>query len=505
MSNLDPVKMNEYNRKCCLPTTRLDVIKSISDWITDESTERKNVLWLYGLAGSGKSTLSTTIAWMMRDLHRLGGFFFFDHDIPERNSATLVRTLAYQLALLDTRIGDAISQIVEKNPRIAEMPLDFQITNLLSAKAMEPVVWSEGPIVLVVDALDESGSHEHRKDLLKALSNNFHNLPSFVRFIVVSRHESDIERTFGSHSAVHPYPLDIDSATNHGDILEFVRQRLDQIRTENDLGSNWPGDDNIGALAKGAGGLFVWASTACLYIDGYNPDGRLKELITQHSVINFSKPFAQLDDLYKTGLQSAGLWDDPSFRSDCRDILGVVLCARIPLSYAVIDSLLELSQNRPCRRSILRLACVFRTGETEGIRILHPSFHDYLSERCSIEPWSIDLELHNKMLTLHCIKLLDTELKENILGLTLPHPVENQTLPEALSYACRFWVDHICLISCGIDDIADLVYNFLCRHLPHWMEALAILNCHDLTIRSLQNLLALLKVCFPAFLLSACD
>jgi hypothetical protein len=171
--------------------------------------------------------------------------------------------------------------------------------------------------------------------------------------------------------------------------------------------------------------------------------------------------------LYKTGLQSAGFLDDLSFRSDCRNILGVVLCARIPLSYSDINSLLEISPNQSCRQSILRLRCVFRVSETEGIRILHPSFHDYLSERCSAEPWSIDLELHNKMLALHCIKLLDSELKENILGLTLPHLVENQAPPGALSYACRFWVEHICLISRGIDDIADLVYNFLCRHLLH--------------------------------------
>jgi hypothetical protein len=93
---------------------------------------------------------------------------------------------------------------------------------------------------------------------------------------VVSRQESDIEHAFGSHSAIKQYPLGIDSATNQEDISEFIRHSLDQIRTENDLDSNWPGDDNISALAQSAGGLFVWASTACLYIDGYNPDERLR-------------------------------------------------------------------------------------------------------------------------------------------------------------------------------------------------------------------------------------
>jgi len=68
--------MPEYNRMACLAKTRLDVIKSVTDWITDESNDQKRVLWLYGVAGSGKSTIATTIAWMMRELHRLGAFFF---------------------------------------------------------------------------------------------------------------------------------------------------------------------------------------------------------------------------------------------------------------------------------------------------------------------------------------------------------------------------------------------------------------------------------------------
>jgi ABC-type lipoprotein export system ATPase subunit len=100
--------MPEHNRKACLSNTRQDVIKVITSWIADESSDHKSVLWLYGLAGSGKSTLSTTIAWMMQDLHRLGAFFFFDRDIPERNAATLIRTLAHQLAQFDAHIGEHI-------------------------------------------------------------------------------------------------------------------------------------------------------------------------------------------------------------------------------------------------------------------------------------------------------------------------------------------------------------------------------------------------------------
>ena len=113
------------------------------------------------------------------------------------------------------------------------------------------------------------------------------------------------------------------------------------------------------------------------------------------------------------------------------------MCAS-PLSCSVIDALLELPQDTSSWESVSRLGCLLHVSETEPIRILHPSFHDYLSERGRDNPWSIDLKRHNKELALRCIKLLDKELRENICDMTLPYLSAKYTLPEALSYASKF-------------------------------------------------------------------
>ena len=70
-----------------------------------------------------------------------------------------------------------------------------------------------------------------------------------------------------------------------------------------------------------------------------------------------------------------------------------------------------------------------------------------------------------------------------------------KTLPEATAYACKFWIEHLCLVSDAPEDIVNRTYNFLIKHLLHWMEALAILNSHDHTIRSLHNIMKWLQVC----------
>ena len=493
---LRPEDMDGCNRTPCLKNTRCNVINDVMEWIADDSNEGKKVLWVYGLAGSGKSTLSTTIAERMLGLHRLGAFFFFNRDIPQRNSTTLIRTLAFRLAMFDPRFDAAISRALTNKDNIAEMPLAFQFESLLSANALKSVEWSGGPIVFIIDALDECGNEKDRRILMQVLSKGLSNLPSFIRIMVVSRHEQDIQRALGSHSHVRPHPLDIDSVTNKDDISKFIRHRLEEIRINDGcLGDDWPGDGKISSLANSAGGLFIWASTACLYIaESYAPNQRLSELVKKQPEGNSSEPFAQLDSLYETALQSAGLWNDRSFCSDCCNILGVILCARVPLSCSVIDALLALPQDTPSWKSVSRLRCVLHFSETEEIRILHPSFHDYLSERCRDQPWSINLERHNKELALRCIDLLDKELRENICDMTLPYLSRKKTLSEAICYACKFWIEHICLVSEVTDDILERMYGFLDKHLLHWMEALAILKSHDHTIRSIRDVLNWLRV-----------
>ena len=91
---LQPAKMDasDPSRAECLPETRTALIDSIAEWAFDPNTHTK-VLWLHGLAGSGKSTLSTTIANLFRVMGSLGAFLFFDRAMAERRDpSTVIRT-----------------------------------------------------------------------------------------------------------------------------------------------------------------------------------------------------------------------------------------------------------------------------------------------------------------------------------------------------------------------------------------------------------------------------
>jgi len=67
--------MDASSRPVCLHGTRQDALAFITGWLTMPS-DGTNVLWLHGLAGSGKSTLSTTVAEYFCELGQLGAFSF---------------------------------------------------------------------------------------------------------------------------------------------------------------------------------------------------------------------------------------------------------------------------------------------------------------------------------------------------------------------------------------------------------------------------------------------
>jgi adenylylsulfate kinase-like enzyme len=81
--------MDASDRSECLPETRIDLIRLIEDW-TEDTSVQQSIFWLQGLAGAGKSTLSTTLANRLRTAGRLGAFLFFDRDVIRRNDPKLV-------------------------------------------------------------------------------------------------------------------------------------------------------------------------------------------------------------------------------------------------------------------------------------------------------------------------------------------------------------------------------------------------------------------------------
>ncbi|TVY12551.1 hypothetical protein LARI1_G009377, partial [Lachnellula arida] len=112
---------NSYRRQrepACLPDTRVDLLQEIYDWA--DGIDERCIFWLNGLAGTGKSTVSRTVARTYNDQQRLGASFFFSKDGGDVGHAgRFFTSLAVQLSINVPSLQSIISDAVKERRDIA--------------------------------------------------------------------------------------------------------------------------------------------------------------------------------------------------------------------------------------------------------------------------------------------------------------------------------------------------------------------------------------------------
>jgi hypothetical protein len=182
--------------KVCLPHTRDDVIDEINEWINKPNGDDVPcIFYLSGVAGSGKSTIAHTIALRYDQLGRLGSSFCFDRaDQANRRPDNIFSTIARDLADLDPQRKRVLWLTVKekRSLRITRAPREqFDKFILIPAKNMNTI----GPVVIVIDGLDECGDEGSRKVILSILAEAVRNLPSNFRILITARPESSCIET----------------------------------------------------------------------------------------------------------------------------------------------------------------------------------------------------------------------------------------------------------------------------------------------------------------------
>ncbi|KDQ11002.1 hypothetical protein BOTBODRAFT_115077, partial [Botryobasidium botryosum FD-172 SS1] len=478
MGQLAPADMETFDLPRCQPGTRSHEIQLITEWVMDPGASER-ILWLPGLAGFGKSTLATTLADTFAGLRRLGAFLFFSRDVEERSSPSrVVKTLAYQLALFDHRIAEKVSGILDESPYMIRSHVRNQFTQLIvkSLRSIETLD-DDGPLVLILDALDECGDPESRRSLLSALVDESRHLPSCIRILITSRPSDDIANALNGQAHIKCHSLEI-TPENSKDVKAFLRRSMARIAKSKrhlTLDPNWPGCPVLRVLTTHAGGLFIWADTAVKYMDdSMNPVQCLDILINGVTPKDRTDSLSQL---YATVLQACQKWYDKEFCNVFCKLFGAILVAKLPLLPSAMDSLLSFPPNWS-----LQMTSYFRAvlieEPTGAIRIIHPSFYDFLTNQSQVgSPWFINAQLHNKYMAFHCLDLLGLTLKENMQGLDHclgPAAPPASALSSGTSYACLFWIPHVCETGGDLESFGEPLYQFLQFHLLHWLEAMCI-------------------------------
>jgi hypothetical protein len=472
----------------------------INDWVHDR--EKPPIFWLSGMAGTGKSTIAKTFAQSLDGVKPndyLGASFFCSRDDDQlSNDHLIIPNIAYQLAQYDEGFYSGVSKSLQEDPNLADLDIENQFQKLI-LEPLQNTSMERSLIVIVMDAIDEcTGIPEEIVALFASL--HFATLPFSVKLFVTGRPEAKIRESLARSSVkgqLQPLQLhEIERSIVRTDIGVYLDHHFKLlIDVRSDLPTNWPAEADVRSLGDLAGDLFIFAATAIKFISNPKEDPMDKLRIILNTVHSHGK----IDQLYKQVLDSAfRTEDDSSLVKNFQDVMGTVVYLREPLTIRGLRMLLD-APNNSVKRVMTRLYSVVVVAESEDeyIRMIHPSFPDYLTDRlrCTDEQYFIDKSRHHANIARLALKCMLKGLKRNICDLEDPLIPNTEIIdladrllshvPSHLRYSCFHWSSHLCSVN-PTGDLVELLHSFTTTKLLAWLEVLVLYGQVEVALSSIR-------------------
>ncbi|KAH8703496.1 WD40-repeat-containing domain protein [Talaromyces proteolyticus] len=472
----------------CLQGTRTELLQHIMEWAISPS--QKRIFWLKGMAGTGKSTISRTVARSLKDINHLGASFFFKRGERDRGNAkkffpTLIRQL--MLGIPGLRFG--VQETLDHDPDIASKSLREQFEKLFLQSLLHlNQLGQPQTAVMVIDALDECEHDQDVRNIIRLLPLLQKVKAIDLRIFLTSRPELPISLGFSEIAdheyqdlALHKIPEEV---TEH-DIHLFLRDQFAKVKHDRNISQDWPGDNVIQELVTMSVPLFISAATVCRYIKNskWEPKLRLAELL-----IDQTKYVSRMDRTYLPILtrllddQESDKSEQQQLLQEFQEIIGVIILFLIPFSINALSRFLgigvdQISNRLDSFRSVLSIP----DDRDQSIRILHLSFRDFLVQ--SRTKFYVNEPKKHKDIVKCCLKTMQSYLKKNICNLEGPgiqiaaiDPQSiHQHIPPELQYSCRYWTYHLEKSEAPSSEMEDILF-FLQEHFLHWVEAMSLLG-----------------------------
>jgi len=508
--------------KRCLPGTREGILSEIKDWIDKTGEDVEQVFWLSGTAGKGKSAIAHTIANWFDERSGPGACFCFNRTREaERRHERIFTTMARDLADREPIMRRTLARAVLDDDELRHTK---DVTRQWEKLILGPVHASQAidaPVLMVIDALDESGDVCSREQILRMLAGNLNpfssertKLPTNLRILVTSRPLDDIRNVLDAASHVRHVSIDdtshVSTESAEHDIQLYICTKLEGSRSAFN-------DGHFKELAQKSDGLFEWARLACEHIRGQNrvgvsPMKRFKDLVAGAS----ERGTLLLDKMYRDILAEIMPKDDEAIAA-FRSVMGQIIASFEPLSISALNA---MRLHFPSGYGIYRVeevigpmgSLVAGTADSQTpVRPLHASFYDFLTDESRSNKFYVDTSLVKGGLAFASMGVMEHGLCFNICSLEssyLPNYAildlserVKKFIPPQLSYSCRFWAMHVRSTSFDSSLAKEVDAFFDEERLLFWLEALSLMEnlgssvgalsyiSHWVMVRSLTSLL----------------
>ncbi|KAG1902624.1 uncharacterized protein F5891DRAFT_1215023 [Suillus fuscotomentosus] len=491
--------------KQCLPGTRKEILSQITDWINDSGDAAKHVMWLSGPAGKGKSAIVHTIANWFEETGGLGSCYcFYCHREADCRHEKIFSTIARDLADHDPGMKRVLANAV-KNMTSLKNTTDIvqQWCKLLMETLKKFPGSSVGPVLIVIDVLDESGRVETWQDLLRILAGKLQNtglpqiteLPSNFRILVTSHSLPNIKKGF--EGAGHILRLSMDDIRPEAaecDIHAFVSEQLKELLEFQ--------DDHLATLAANSNRLFEWVCLTCKYIK--EPEFGSSSMDRFNAVMNRNPGEWKnlLYDMYGFILTEMMPKDKntPAHKQAMAkfcSVMGQILATTEPLP---LVSLNAMQHHFPEDHNHYEVELVIKhmgsllSGTTNSYTPIRPFIGDFFVERTKGQQCN---------LAFASLRVMKDGLGFNICDLKLLYLPNSQvtglservktSIPPHLSFSCRYWATHVQTTDFDDELTKEIRSLFNEKRLMFWIEALGLLDAISDTITMLPLVAKWLK------------
>ncbi|KEP48237.1 vegetative incompatibility protein HET-E-1 [Rhizoctonia solani 123E] len=494
---LRPLDPNGYDpRQACVDGTRDMILTRIITWTQNrESTE--GLMWISGQAGMGKTAIATSLCQRLDGIRALAGSFFCQRgDLDTSDPLRLINNLVHELAMWCPAYAQEVAYAIRANRRLCNSHLDLRYNGLIK-KPLERLesLSMRVNLVIVIDALDECGDSESRKQILDHLHEMTQIVP-WMKIVITARPISDIHDYFTEKCPREPVPqLEDHDATSA--IRTYIEDQVTNLAEKD----HWP-LDSIDQLCSMSGGVFLWATLAVRYIkkSAFPSLPRLRKVLSKQK----SPVTDQFDALYTKALEMAIDDEEDEIKAAYLQCIGAILAIseREPLATPDLHYLLlvvgQIDQ-LTVDQTIKSLSPLLLMTDGRCIRFFHPSFKDFITNATRSGRFHIRLDQYEAEPAACCLQVMQRDLCFNICKLETSHHV-NKDIPDlkqridthigpVLQYACMHWIDHF--IASPTQGLVKAIHKFMeGPQLMYWIEALSLLGRIDVAIEGLFKLVA---------------
>ena len=433
----------------------LTELPSFTDWRSGIESNPK-FFWLTGDPATGKSILAGHVA---KHLQQMNGdcahFFFKHHSTGKCTVAELLRSLAWQMASLNTEIRRRLLKMQEEDiafERTDERAVwrTIFMSQIFRVELRQPHFW-------VIDGLDECTGFMSLFPLLAKIDAQF---PLLV--FITSRPSLTIERALLREQILSCYES-VTRERSLGDIALYVRAHARYLPCQSDESR----EQLVLTILEKSDGNFLWTKLVVKELQEAMSEQRIRSILE-------SVP-QEIDQLYDRIFEQ--LMASPKEARLVVTTFSWIICASRPLTIdELIDALhLDIEEMLPQLEKNISSICGNLAIIDSQMRVwpAHQTVREYLYRQKGASRLTLDKTNAHSQISRVCLKYLQgEEMKVPRYRRGSAFTKQRKRSPFHL-YAIRHFSDHIVRASPSIDSLLLSLDGFLQNTSLAWLELIA--------------------------------